>query len=67
MSGQHQQPEVPDQDWSCQLWHPLRPVGVQRLHGLLPREDDLGLGAEGGGLPGLAAEAVQQGAVQALR
>ena len=67
MSGQHQQPEVQDQDWSSHLRPALRAVCVKRVHGLLAREDDIGPGAEGGGQPGLAAEAVQQGAVQALR
>ena len=68
MSGQHQQPEVQDQDWSSHLQPALRVVCVlQPLRGLLAREDDIGPGAEGGGQSGLAAEAVQQGPVQALR
>ena len=67
MSGQHQQPEVQDQDRSSHLQPALRPVGVQRLHGLLAREDDSGAATEGGGQSGLAGETVQQGAVQALR
>ena len=67
MSGQHQQPEVQDQDRPGHLQPPLGAVGVQRVHGELAREDDLGPGPEGRGQSGLAAETVQQGTVPSLR
>ena len=67
MSGQHQQPEVEDQDRPGDLQPALRAVSLEQLHGLLAREDDSGGGTEGRGQSGLAGETVQQGAVQTLR
>ena len=67
MSGQHQQPEVEDQDRPGHLQPAVCAVSLEQLHGLLAREDDSRAGTEGGGQSGLAGETVQQGAVQALR